>query len=39
LTDQTIIDTVYVIITATIILSSLRVFVYKSRVMKAQCKE
>lgn len=39
LTDQTIIDTVYVIITATIILSSLRVFVYKSRVMKARCKE
>ena len=39
LTDQTIIDTVYVIITATIILSSLRVFVYKFRVMKARGKE
>jgi len=39
LTDQTIIDTVYVIITATIILSSLRVFVYKSRVMKTRGKE
>lgn len=39
LTDQTIIDTVYVIITATIILSSLRVFVYKSRVKKAGDKE
>lgn len=38
LTDQTVIDTVYVIITATIILSSLRIFVYKSRVKKA-CKE
>ncbi len=34
LTDQTIIDTVYFIITATIILSSLRVFFYKRKVKK-----
>ncbi len=34
LTDQTIIDTVYFIITATIILSSLRVFFYKREVKK-----
>lgn len=35
--DQTIIDTVYVTITATIILSSIRVFLYKSKIRK-QCK-
>ena len=35
--DQTIIDTVYVTITATIILSSIRVFLYKSKIKK-QCK-
>jgi NhaP-type Na+/H+ or K+/H+ antiporter len=34
LMDQTIIDTVYFIITATIILSSLRVFFYKRKVTK-----
>jgi len=34
LTDQTIIDTVYFIITATIIFSSLRVFFYKRKVKK-----
>jgi NhaP-type Na+/H+ or K+/H+ antiporter len=34
LMDQTIIDTVYFIITATIILSSLRVFFYKRKVKK-----
>jgi cell volume regulation protein A len=35
--DQTIIDTVYVTITATIIFSSIRVFLYKSKIKK-QCK-
>jgi len=35
--DQTIIDTVYVTITATIILSSIRVFIYKRKINK-QCK-
>jgi cell volume regulation protein A len=35
--DQTIIDTVYFTITATIILSSIRVFIYKRKI-KNQCK-
>lgn len=34
--DQTIIDTVYFVITATIILSSLRVFLYKMKLMKSK---
>jgi len=39
ITDQTIIDTVYFVITATIIFSSLRVFIYKIKVKKSQAKE
>jgi cell volume regulation protein A len=35
--DQTVIDTVYFTITATIILSSIRVFLYKNKIKK-QCK-
>jgi cell volume regulation protein A len=35
LTDQTLIDIVYVVITATIILSSLRVFFYKMKLKKS----
>jgi cell volume regulation protein A len=35
LTDQTLIDIVYVVITATIILSSLRVFFYKMKIKKS----
>lgn len=35
--DQTVIDTVYFTITATIILSSIRVFIYKIKI-KNQCK-
>jgi len=33
--DQTIIDTVYFVITATIVLSSLKVFIYKSKIKQA----
>ncbi len=36
LADQTIIDTVYFVITATIILSSLRVFIYKIKLKKSK---
>lgn len=36
--DQIIIDTVYFVITATIVLSSLKVFVYKRKIKKANCE-
>jgi cell volume regulation protein A len=38
LTDPTIIDAVYVVITATIILSSIKIFLYKSRVSRSQAE-
>jgi cell volume regulation protein A len=36
--DPIIIDTVYFVITATIVLSSLRVFVYKTKIKKTNCE-